>query len=159
MKRQKETIGSIVEINVYGVYGLYYCYAQILAHGNLAFFDYRSKGHIETLSILNNCNLLFIICVYKDIITQGYWLKVGKLPIREELQVAPMQYIYHKFDKLQFELYDPNTGEIRPSTKEECRGLERCAVWDKHHVEDRLRDYYNGVPCIWLKEDYEIFKD
>ena len=47
-----------------------------------------------------------------------------------------MKYIYHKFDKSQFELYNTNTGEITPSTKEECRGLERCAVWDKHHVED-----------------------
>jgi len=156
MKRQKETIGAIVEINVYDEY---YCYAQILALGNLAFFDYRTKEHLEDFSILSNCSILFILCVYNDIITQGHWLKVGKLPIREELQILPMKYIYHKFDKSQFELYNTNTGEITPSTKEECRGLERCAVWDKHHIEDRLRDHYNGVPCIWLKEDYEIFKD
>lgn len=86
-------------------------------------------------------------------------MKVGKLPLREELQILPMQYIYHGSSKVQFELYNTNTGEITPSTKEECRGLESCAVWDMHHVEDRLRDHYNGVPCIWLKEEYEIFKD
>lgn len=156
MIRQRITPGAILEINVHNDF---FCYAQILQTKSLAFFDYRTKERITELELLKNSSVLFIVKVYFDIITQGDWVKVGKLPIREELQVAPMQYIYHKFDKLQFELYDPNTGEDRPSTKEECRGLERCAVWDKHHVEDRLRDYYNGVPCIWLKEDYEIFKD
>lgn len=145
-----------MEINVYNKY---YCYAQIIQTKSLAFFDFRCKERVSKLKILETTSILFVLKVYFDIITQGHWIKVGKLPIREELQVAPMQYIYHKFDKSQFELYDPNTGEIRPSTKEECRGLERCAVWDEHHVEDRLRDYYNGAPCIWLKEDYEIFKD
>lgn len=156
MKRQKETIGAIVEINVYNEY---YCYAQILTHSNLAFFDYRADKQLKDFSLLDNCSLLFILCVYKDVITQGHWLKVGKMPIREEFRILPMKYIYHKFDKLQFELYNPNTGEDIPSTKEECRGLERSAVWDKHHVEDRLRDHYNGVSCIWLKEDYEIFNN
>ena len=156
MKRQRLTVGAIVEINVYDEY---YCYAQILGLSNLAFFDYRTKEHLEDLSILSNCKILFMLCVYNDVITQGHWLKVGKLPLREELQILPMQYICHGSSKLQFELYNTNTGEITPSTKEECRGLECCAVWDYGCVEDRLRDHYNGVPCIWLKEEYEIFKD
>ena len=49
MKRQKETIGAIVEINVYDEY---YCYAQILALGNLAFIDYRTKEHLEDFPAL-----------------------------------------------------------------------------------------------------------
>lgn len=157
MIRQRITPGAILEINVCG---MYYCYAQIMNNKeSYAFFDLKSKIRLTDLTILQRSQILFIIGVYDNVVTQGQWLKVGKLPIREELHVLPKEFIYHKFDKLQFELYDPNTGEIRPSTKEECRGLERCAVWDKHHIEDRLRDYYNGVPCIWLKEDYEIFED
>ena len=157
MAKQRIIPGAILEINVCG---MYYCYAQIMNNKeSYAFFDLKSKIRLTDLTILQCSPILFIIGVYDNVVTQGQWLKVGKLPIREELQVLPKEFIYHKFDKLQFELYDPNTGEDRPSTKEECRGLERCAVWDKHHVEDRLRDYYNGVPCIWLKEDYEIFKD
>ena len=157
MAKQRIIPGAILEINVCG---MYYCYAQIMNNKeSYAFFDLKSKIRLTDLTILQCSPILFIIGVYDNVVTQGQWLKVGKLPIREELQVLPKEFIYHKFDKLQFELYDPNTGEIRPSTKEECRGLERCAVWDKRHVEDRLRDYYNGAPCIWLKEDYEIFKD
>lgn len=56
-----------------------------------------------------------------------------------------------------FELYDPNTGSTKPSTKEEVRGLERVSVWAQNHVEDRIRDYYNNVPCQWLQKDRELF--
>ena len=63
MKRQRLTVGAIVEINVYDEY---YCYAQILGLSNLAFFDYRTKEHLEDFSVLSNCNILFIlICIIK----------------------------------------------------------------------------------------------
>jgi hypothetical protein len=38
MKRQQETVGSIVQIHVNDEF---YVYAQILPHGLLAFFDYK----------------------------------------------------------------------------------------------------------------------
>lgn len=40
-------------------------------------------------------------------------------------------------------------GEVRPASYEECEGLERCALWDAEHIEDRLRSYYDGVPDKW----------
>ena len=39
MKRQQETVSSIVQIHVNDEF---YVYAQILPHGLLAFFDYKS---------------------------------------------------------------------------------------------------------------------
>ena len=156
MKRQRITVGSILEINVHD---LYYCYAQILEHGVYAFFDYRTETPLRDFSVLLGCKILFCLGVYNDVITRGHWLKVGKLPIRDDLTPLPMEFIYHEFDKLQWHLYNPNTGEMTSSTKEECRGLERCAAWDAHHVEDRLRDHYDGVPCLWLNGVYEIFED
>lgn len=33
----------------------------------------------------------------------------------------------------------------------EVEGLERLAVWDPEHVEDRIRDHYNGVQNIWVE--------
>ncbi|OJV71174.1 MAG: hypothetical protein BGO42_04950 [Flavobacterium sp. 40-81] len=89
--------------------------------------------------------------------TQGRWLKVGKLNIREEIRKQPMKFIQDALNPENFELYDPNTGEITPTTKKHIKGLERAAVWEAHHVEDRIRDYYNGVPCVWLAEDIELF--
>lgn len=89
---------------------------------------------------------MFIVAVYNDIITQGHWFKVGKLPIREDLSILPMQFIQDTLDSEKYSLYNPNTGEITPTTRDKAIGLERAAVWDAHHVEDRIRDYYLGIP-------------
>ena len=39
----------------------------------------------------------------------------------------------------------------RPATVEECTGIEREAVWDPEHVEDRLRDHFDGLPNKWVE--------
>lgn len=41
-------------------------------------------------------------------------------------------------------------GEI-PALLEECENLEVAAVWDAHHVEDRLRDHFDGRPNEWVE--------
>jgi immunity protein 26 of polymorphic toxin system len=48
---------------------------------------------------------------------------------------------------------DPISGSYgeTPATFAECQGLERCAVWDPNHVEDRLRDHFDGRPNIWVE--------
>ena len=154
-KRQKITIGSIVEISIEG---LYYVYAQILPKSLYAFFEYRSKEPIVDLSCLTTAPVLFVIPVYDYVITKGIWLKVGKLSIRKDLEILPLEYIYdNTSDK--YSTYNCYTGKIVPSTKEDVRGLERAAVWAENHVEDRIRDYYNQVPCLWLKEHYELFPE
>ena len=44
-------------------------------------------------------------------------------------------------------------------TKLDCVGAVRVAAWDRHHVEDRIYDYYHHKPCKWLWEDYSIWLD
>jgi hypothetical protein len=39
----------------------------------------------------------------------------------------------------------------RPATVEECDGLEQEAVWSPEHVEDRLRDHFDGLPNKWVE--------
>ncbi len=148
MKRQQRTVGAILRIDLEDGY---YNYAQILEFG-VAFFDIHVKeAELESLDILLEKPILFIVEVYNDVITRGRWIKVGKLPIREDLKILPMKFIQDALNPQFFELYNPNTGEITPSTREACEGLERSAVWDSNHVEDRLRDYYAGRPCSWVE--------
>lgn len=147
-KRQKETIGSIVEINIDGQY---YVYAQILL-GGYAFFDYKSEKKLDDISSLEKREVLFIVSVYKNAVTQGRWEKVGKLSIREEMKILPNKFIQDPFDPNLVQKYNPNTGEITPSTRDEVKELERAAVWEAEHVESRIRDYYKGVPNIWVKQ-------
>jgi hypothetical protein len=147
MKRQKETIGSILEIDLKNGN---YAYAQILENGT-AFFDYLTNEPLKNFDVLETCPVLFIIGIYKDIITRGYWLKVGKLPIRKELEILPMKFM-QDFETYELSLYNPNTGKIYPATREECIGLERASVWEAHHVESRIIDYYNNTPNIWVEQ-------
>ncbi|GGF11539.1 Immunity protein 26 [Chishuiella changwenlii] len=154
MKKQRITKGSILEIPIDGKY---YVYAQILEKSSYVFFNFTSKEQITDFEILNEKPILFIIAVYNHVITKGEWLKVGKMSIRKELEVLPMHFIQDALNPTHFELYNPNTGEIVPTTKKEIIGLERASVWDKIHIEDRIRDFYNKVPCIWLEEDRELF--
>ena len=154
--RQRRVVGAVMEINIDNEY---YVYAQSYPHSQEVVFDYRSSEPLKDLSVLLSAKQLFRIAVYRRVIGSGYWKKVGKLPLREDLLPVQMKYIYHKFDSIQFEIYNPATGKVTPATKDECRGLEEAAVWDYGAIIDRIRDYYNGVPCIWLNEEHELFKD
>ncbi|MNF99146.1 hypothetical protein D3C85_662870 [compost metagenome] len=155
IKKQKITKGAILEINIDNNY---YTYAQILGKAEYAFFDYKTVDPLKDFSILLDRPVLFITSVYNDVVNQGHWSKVGNLKLREDLKVQPMQFIQDSLHPDRFELYNPNTGESTPATKAEIKGLERAAVWEANHIEDRIRDYYNGVPCEWLKDDIELFK-
>jgi Immunity protein 26 len=149
MKRQRRTVGAIVRIEIGD--GCY-CYAQILDKG-IAYFDLKTKDTLENkeLNKLLDCSVLFFGSVYNDVITRGRWLKVGKLPIRDEFTTLPMKFIHDDLKPGSFELYDPNTGEITPSTYDECKSLECAAVWEGSHVEDRLRDHFNGTTNVWVE--------
>jgi hypothetical protein len=147
-KRQQITIGSIVEIEIENSY---FVYAQIVPTKNLAIFDFRTNEKLTDFNILLEKKVLFLMATYNYIITKGHWLKVGKLPIREDLLVSPNQFI-STFPG-DYRLYNPNTGTSWKVTKEECMGLECCAVWDWGSTEQRISDHYNGVPNIWEKYD------
>ncbi|MDI1460015.1 Imm26 family immunity protein [Catellatospora sp. KI3] len=45
----------------------------------------------------------------------------------------------------------PSVFSKRSATAEECWDLERAAVWSPEHVEDRLRDHFDGRPSRWVE--------
>lgn len=150
MAKQRITEGAILEILIENDY---YVYAQILTKGlGYAFFDFKSTQKLTDFTILEKAKVLFIVMVYNDIITNGRWLKVGKLPIREDLVELPMKFIQDSLNPEKIELYNPNNGEIIPATKQDALGLECAAVWEAENVEERIRDYYEGKPNIWVEK-------
>ena len=50
-----------------------------------------------------------------------------------------------------FEIYNPNTGEIKKATKKECEGLECTAVWTANHLESRIEDHFAGKENVWVE--------
>ena len=158
IEKKRSVIGSIIEICIDDKY---YTYAQKLANdaGSLIFFDYYDTSRIEDSRIFNTLNKLFIITIYDSAFKRPNWKIFNKIEIREEFKILPLEFIYDKIVD-QYRIYDPNTGEIRKSNREEIIGLEMCAVWPGNCIEDRIRDHYEGKVCIWVKSMYgEIFEN
>jgi Immunity protein 26 len=154
MKRQQRTIGSILEINIENKY---FVYAQILEKASFAFFDLKCKSKLIEFETLLKVPVLFVTSVYNDVVNNGIWLKVGKLEIKDNLKVHPMQFIQDTLKPDTFRLYDPNSGVMTPTTKDKIIGLERASVWEAHAIEARIKDYYNGIQNDWIKRDNELF--
>ena len=126
----------------------WHTYARMLARRpKFAFYDCRlSTPAVDVLSIVNR-PILFVLAV-NDRASRGHWPKIGQVP----LEMAPVP-IPNEF------MQDIATGacqivdeafNARPAKPEECVGLERVAVWDPAHVEERLRDHYTGRPNAHL---------
>jgi hypothetical protein len=148
-KRQQRSVGAIVKIELGDGH---HTYARILDKANYAFYDIRTQEEITDLYQIISRPILFIIAAYDDVVTKGRWLKIGKLPLEEFLQVLPYKFIQDKQKPENFELYNSNTGETKPASKEECKNLECAAVWKASHVEERIRDHFAGRPNIWVEK-------
>lgn len=129
-KRQREKLGNI--------------YAIPLPDGTFAF----GRLHRERLAIAKERandmydipdfkNIDFYVGVYKDVLSDGVWPKVGNIPFDNDGDAwTPQTFIEDILKPGNFEIY--YKGKIRKATKDECLGLEVTAVWDREHVVDRL---------------------
>ena len=75
-KRQRRTIGSIIEIDLGNGY---YSYAQIV-NDDMLFYDLYTDVRVSDLEILADLELLFFLGVYDEVITEGRWTIIGMLP-------------------------------------------------------------------------------
>ena len=137
-KRQQRTVGAVVKIPLDAKH---HTYGQILPEADLAVFDSRSVEDLPPTEVISR-PVLFRLAVYNHAITRGRWLKVGAAPLRDEFQKPAVKFIQDPIKP---------TGETRRASRADCNGLERCAVWEPEHVEDRIRDHYRGVPNKWLQ--------
>lgn len=72
--------------------------------------------------------------------------KIGKGEVHKSLAVLPAQFIQDKVNPAKFRIYNPNTGNMRNASKEECIGLEKAAVWEAWEIEERLQNYDENKP-------------
>ena len=144
-KKQKRIIGSILKVPLND--GTH-TYAQTLPEADFVIFDARSTSNLDPDEIVNR-PILFRVAVHKSAWCDGRWERIGKSELNEQLIEADPKFIQDSINPEKFQIY--LAGEIRNATKEECLGLECCAVWEPEHVEDRIRDHYAGVPNVWLE--------
>lgn len=145
MKRQRRTPGTIVEIPLSDTTK---GYALTLEEPLFALYDLQvSRAASPSLAEIISAPVLTRLWVMNHAVTRGRWITVGKVSVPTNLQEAPT---FFKQDAITGELSLYSNGVRTPASREECQALERGAVWDPTHVEDRLRDHFLGVPNKWV---------
>jgi hypothetical protein len=146
-KRIRRRVGDVVCIPLGDEQ---YGFGRVLQEPLFAFYDFRNT-RVPPISKIVESRVIFKIWVMNHAVTSGRWPVVGSAPLEPELAIEP-----------EFCKEDPITGALtiyhqtkeRPAALDECDKLEAAAVWEPHHVEGRLRDYFAGVPNAtyeWLR--------
>jgi hypothetical protein len=143
---QKRVVGDIVRIDLGDGF---HTYARVLAEALFAFYDGRVTDELAIDRIIA-LPILFQIPVMDHAVKRGRWVVIGNEPLGDTLLDPPLFFMQDILHKDRFSIYERG-GKIRPATKEECVGLERAAVWEPTHVEDRLRDHYAQRKNKWVE--------
>lgn len=122
-------------------------FGRVLEEPFVAFYEHKAGDF--TIDDVVERNIIFTIPVVNQAITRGRWSVIGRRPLSPQLR-APIP-TFRQDDK-SGKLYILIGNTEVPATPKECVGLERAAVWDPEHVEDRLRDARLGVENKWVKQ-------
>jgi len=142
--RQRRIVGAVLKVPLDK---RWHTYAQTLHEADFAFFDARTTGELAVEEIVSQ-PVLFREAVNRSAYSAGRWLRIGKAPLSPALALPVPKFIEDALHPGRFEIY--LGGKIRPAKREECVGLQRCAVWGPERIEERLRDHYAGVPNKWV---------
>jgi immunity protein 26 of polymorphic toxin system len=138
--RQKETIGAFVRVPIDETY---HTYGRIINNLVYAFYDFKTESEIADLDLIEKSNILFKLIIHRSAVTKGYWKIIGVKELPEDLKV-PVPFFRQAIGNHNdcWIVIDDDSKKVDPAA---CVDLERLAVWEHDHVEQRLKDYYNGV--------------
>lgn len=146
-KRQKRTVGDLVQIQrpSGGV-----AFGYVLEQPLVAFFDHDATSVPDDPSQLLGEKIAFALWVMDSAVTSGRWKVLGNFPATDALrQLKPW---FFKLDPISKKLSRTQDGSREVAAQPgECRELERAAVWDPEHVEERLDDHFAGRPNKWVE--------
>lgn len=143
---QKRTIGAVLAV---GLGDGTFTFAITLPEADFAFFDAQANFDVAPSNLLE-LRPIFRVAVHKSAWSTGRWRKVAKVSLPAELLAPRPTYIEDQLRPGHFEIYI--AGVIRKATRAECIGLESASVWEAEHVEDRIKSFYKGEPCKWVKK-------
>lgn len=124
-----------------------YSFARVLESPLMAFYDLLTLTPPSVEEIINS-KIIFKVWVMKSAFKSRHWKKVGYSPLTEELTSSPT---FFKVDPISKKLSIYRNGVELSATYQQCKGLERAAVWEPEHIEDRLRDHFRGIPNKWVE--------
>ena len=145
MANRKHVPGSVVRIPLKdGSFG----YGRLLPFPHIAFYNYRTDKPEAGVDAITSHPIAFTLAVHKSALDA--WDVIGQKPLEGHLK-PPMRFMQRIGDLSNCQIVDPE-GRERPATPQECVGLERVAVWEPSHVEDRLLDMFMNRPNRWVEQ-------
>lgn len=147
-KKQKRTVGDVVSIPLETGR---YAFGHVLDEPLIAFFDYQSEesdppGILESL---RHQAVAFTVWVMNHAIERGRWKVIGSMDPSSTLDGKQQ---FFKQDAISGKLsVTTDGGDVIPATREQCESLERAAVWEPSHIEDRLVDHFESRPNKWVE--------
>lgn len=142
--RGRGNIGDVLQIDLGNGQ---FVFGRVLPEPLMAFYDLISMEP-KAASDIVTAPVLFVVPVMNYAVKSSKWLIVDSVDLEENLKIKPRFFKQDRRTK-QFYIYDDH-GDI-PATREECIGLERAAVWEPEHIEDRLRDHFAGKRNKWVE--------
>ena len=100
------------------------------------------------------CEVAFTVAVMDRAFRRnGGWTLLDVVPLSEKEESETYRSVKQNpvsgAVTIYWEKPDGSSGEDI-ATRAACAGLERSAVWDPEHIEDRLRDHRAGRPNKWV---------
>lgn len=143
-KKLKRRIGDVVKIPLEDGSS---CFGRVLDEPLVAFYDIKTDLQ-PSIDEIVRLPVLFKVWVMNHAITSGRWEVIGHHDVDNAL-MEPVRFF--KQDPITKEVCIYLNSEEIAATREQCKDLERAAVWNPEHIEDRLRDHYLGVPNKWVE--------
>jgi hypothetical protein len=111
-----------------------FAYGRVYEDAGVAIYSKRTSK--PSNPPIGSRDFLFHVGMYRRPLTNGECPIVGQDPfgLYEDPWPPPSCIV----DSISggYEIY--HRGKIRKATKQECKGLEIAAVWDVHHIVDRI---------------------
>ncbi|MEO9341137.1 Imm26 family immunity protein [Mesorhizobium sp. SB112] len=127
----------------------YHTYAVSLLHPLFGFFDARTSKEIEPEEIEKSA-IIFSVWVMDYAAKDGLWTKIGRtenfLDYKRDHRVFKQDVLSGRITS-----YCDRDGSEFPIDYETACNMEAAAVWDPHHVEERLRDHFAGKSNRWVE--------
>jgi hypothetical protein len=149
MATQRIKAGQLVEIDLGSERR---AFGRVISKSELAFYDFCMSADTPLdLNAVYSSSVAFLLSVANSAVKSGRWKVIDCTPV-EPMFEAERFYVMRDALTGEVSIYNAMSGEILPAQSGDDIGLERAAVWDAEHVEDRLRDHFAGTRNQWVEQ-------
>ena len=120
-----------------------FAYGRELSDPYVAFYNDKTPQPSSDLDVIAAQPLLFTQAV--RLFDYERWANIGTRNLEGEVARPVVRFMQDLGDFRRCTVFD-SAGMEKKVGPEACVGLERAAVWDVHHIEERLLDTFQGRP-------------